>query len=219
MRQSIVLLLLLASFSAASNALQAQILENDKVILVWLEVKKAADIPLCYSTEFDRKRVEINFAFEDTINNLQDFVYEEDPSYGPDCFVPDLKLIFRDYTYVISLYCSRSLRYENLDPFATSAFRVENDLEITPGLTHFLLRLKETHFGEAGFASPLTGQVVFGEPLQELLDDGSVLQLLFDEEAQNADKSDSLLSRGVLDLERVLLDEEDLEEELDDPDY
>jgi hypothetical protein len=190
-------LLLTATFF--SPPVKAQVEELDRMFLVQVEVEKPADIALCYTTSFDKKRVKIDFAFEDTINYLTDFIYEEEPMYGPDCFVPEMKLIFQRYTYVVSLYCTAAIKYKNSAPYTTSSVRIKNDLIFTPSVYQYLNRLKVVHFG-AKTNKALLDKVVTSDPLEEmsdnvdslddmLLNDGDVDDL--DAELQNeADSND-----------------------------
>ena len=123
------------------------IVATEKVIVVQLDVQFPAQSEKCYTSSFDKKKIELNVAFDDTINFLPDFIFEEDAIEGPDCFMPQMKLIFKDYTYVVSLYCTSVLKYKNSAPYIPSASKLSNDLEITESVLTYLKKLHSKYFG------------------------------------------------------------------------
>lgn len=217
MNARVVLLLLLSPLGCLiPRSAQAQFQEMDRMYLVLVDVDKAEDIPLCYTNRFDQQQAEIVYAFEDTINYLADFIYEEDALHGPDCFVPDLKLVYRKYTYVFSLYCSKAIKYQNVSPYKASPQRVRNDLILTESVLAYLKRLKAEHFPSSSDQQTLLGKVVASEPLEELSEDESDLDALLEDDFGDEEED--------LDLEeekaRRILPEEaevELEEDIDDP--
>lgn len=175
--------LLLIALLASSPA-KAQMEELDRMYLVLIEVEKPADIALCYTTGFDKKRVKIDFAFEDTINYLSDFIYEEEPLYGPECFVPEMKLIFQRYTYVVSLYCTTAIKYKNSAPYTTSSVRIKNDLIFTQSVYQYLNKLKTVHFSNKTPNKALLDKVVTSDPLEEMDESVDDVDNLFLEEGE-----------------------------------
>lgn len=155
--------------------------------LVLLDVKAPADIARCYTPEFDQKRVRLNYSDEDTLALLSEFALSEDPLEGPECFVPELKLIFKTHTYVLSLYCSKVLKYENSAPHTPSARRIANDLEMTPGLHAYLARLRRQHFPGMKASASLLRQVRIGDPVELAELNAEVLELLLDEPGADED--------------------------------
>lgn len=139
------LFLLLSLYGLFSLSLHAQT-DYDGVIIVALEVSDEEQASLCYTDLFDRVTVKKKFGFEDTLNLLADFAYEEENFDPADCFVPDLKLIFRYYTYVISMDCSKAIKYQNSAAFTPSGKRMPNDLAFTPSVYSYLSGLIRTHF-------------------------------------------------------------------------
>ena len=209
-------LLVLAILSAFNLKAQDEVFETDKVYLTLLKVEKAADIARCYTMDFDQQKTEIAFAIEDTINSLPDFIYEEDPLIGPDCFVPDMKLIFRNHTYVISLYCSKVIKYHNEEPFTPTPTRVKNDLIITESVLNYFKQLKKEHFQIETPDQELIDKVITSEPFEELTEDKAVLELLLNEEWLEEDEELELKTTE----NRVLPEEKEVEveEEEEDPD-
>lgn len=167
---------------------QAQVEELDRVYLVRLDPQKPGDIARCYTDLFDKGKVELIYAFEDSINYLSDIIYEEEAIYGPECFVPDLKLVFRQYTYVLSTYCSKVIKYKNASPYVPSSTRIKNDLVFTPSVLEFIKRLKKKHFGQVGHNEVLISQVITGEPLEEYKEDDLDLDLLLNEDQLDEDE-------------------------------
>ena len=118
-----------------------------KVILVDLNVQTPADAPKAYSTAYDRKKVELVLKDDDPINFLEDFSMAEDPLEGPDCFMPEMKVIFEGYTYIFSLYCTSVRKYANSAPFTPSAKRVQPDIEVTESVLSYLESTRKKYFG------------------------------------------------------------------------
>lgn len=120
--------------------------DTDGVIVVALKVADEEQTKLCYTDLFDVKSFKMTFAFEDTLNLLADFAYEEENFDPVACFVPDLKLIFRYYTYVISMDCSKAMKYDNSGAFTPSGKRMPNDLVFTPSVYGYLNGLIQANF-------------------------------------------------------------------------
>lgn len=145
--------------------LWAQSEEEETVYLVLLDLKSPEDVAKCYTDKFDKKKVKLHYAEEDTLNLLDEFSYDEEPLTRLDCFVPDLKLVFRDYTYVISLYCTTSLKYRNNSPFIPSKERIPNDLVFTSSLHIYLRQLRARYFGKKEPNKALLNRIITGDPL------------------------------------------------------
>jgi hypothetical protein len=119
----------------------------EKIILVDVDITAAADAPKCYSSNYDKKRVEVQVEFDDPLNNLTDFVMEGDALENAGCFLPELKIIYADFTYVISLYCGSVVKYKNTSPYVPSNVKVANDLEVTEDLLNYLRNKHKQYFG------------------------------------------------------------------------
>ncbi len=121
--------------------------ERERLILVDLGIDSPDDAEYCYSSKFDRKKVEIAVEMDDPILFLEDFVLEEDPLEGPGCFFPEMKIIFKDYTYVVSLYCTEAHKYKNSAPYIPSKLKYKEGLEVTESMLELLKKLQSSHFG------------------------------------------------------------------------
>lgn len=182
-----------------------------KMFLVLLKIEKASDIARCYTQEHDLKKIGIDYAFEDSLDIIDEFVFEEDALEGPDCFVPDLKMIFENHTYVISLYCTKVLKYHNLLPYTPSNKRIENDLKLTEGLVEYLGNLKKRYFGIGAGQDTMVKKINASDPIVEKKVDNSVLDLLLNEDWEEELEEEELKTVK----ERLLPDEEEVEEEID----
>jgi hypothetical protein len=118
-----------------------------KVILVDLKVKSPADVPKCLGTGLDSKRVELSLEPDELLNTLEDYSMGEDPLEGPDCFMPELKVIFREYTYVFSIYCTSVKKYGNSAPFIPSTKQLRSDISMTESVVKVLDNLRRQYFG------------------------------------------------------------------------
>jgi len=163
--------------------MQAQDDYVETVYLIRLDVSSEDEAKMCFTNRYDRERVKIEYAFEDTINYLADFIYEEDEMYGPDCFVPEIKLAFKYYTYVISLYCTKAVKYKNSAPYKASSTRMSNDIVFTQSVYDYLMALKNQHFGRGQTSLALLKKTVTDVPLDEL-DTSDLDDILLGEEEE-----------------------------------
>lgn len=207
-KQITISLLFLAVFLNVTW-LNAQVEEEDFMYLVQVDVKEASEIALIYTTRFDIKKVQITYAFEDTINSLMDFIYEEDPLVGPECFVPELKLIYRDYTYVFSIHCSKVIKFANTAPHVPSSRRLKNDLIVTQGMLDYLTDLRTSHFGAKLPSQGLLAKVITSEPFDEMNSEDDALNILFEEDTKDDEDEDDLELEEA--DEMILEDESDLD--------
>ncbi len=143
----LILLTSLLGWFPTEPPVKQKTVQTEKVILIQLDVQFPTQVEECYSNTYDKKKVELNVEFDDTINYLQDFIFEEDPIEGPGCFIPQMKIIYKDYTYVFSLYCTSVQRYKNLSPFVPSSKKMPNDIEITETVHAYLKAIHRKYFG------------------------------------------------------------------------
>lgn len=176
----LMILMIIGSLSLPAMA-QDDYMET--VYLIRLDVSTPEEVKMCFTNRYDKQRVRIDFAFEDTINYLADFIYEEDEMYGPDCFVPEIKLAFKYYTYVISLYCARAVKYKNSAPYKASSTRMSNDIIFTQSVYDYLQSLKAQHLGRGQTSLALLKKTAVDIPLDDL-DTSEFDDLLLDDEEE-----------------------------------
>lgn len=191
--------------SVVSTPVSAQ--DDLKVILVDLKVKTPADAPKCYGSAFDAKRVELSLDIDDPLNTLEDFALSEDPLEGPDCFMPELKVIFREYTYVFSMYCTSVKKYGNSAPYIPSAKGLRPDIEMTESVVELLDQLRKKYFGST--VDPKIA-AVFNKPIklvEDKIDDSD----LYKEDDEDKDlEKDALDKEGWFDkMKDPTLDQDD----------
>lgn len=200
--------LLLAGLAGTTRA---QTSGQDTVYLALLNISQPIDIARAYLPSLEQRRALIRFGSEDSLAQLTDFILTEEALNGPDCFLPDLKLVYREYTYVLSLYCSSVVKYRNSSPYKTSSERMRGDLVFTQGLAAYLRRLTRRHLGVAAVSSPLKDKTVISAPLEEMkMDEDSLLP---DEDGN----SDADLEEAEPKPGRVLEVEKDPEQDEDPP--
>jgi hypothetical protein len=166
--------------------------EDLKVILVDLNVKTPADAEKCYGSGFDSKRVELSLDVDDPLNTLEDFALMEDALEGPDCFMPQLKVIFREYTYVFSMYCTSVKKYGNSAPFIPSAKAMRPDVEMTESVVELLEEMRKKYFGTS--VDPKIA-ALFNKPVK--IED----EKIDDTDLYNDDDDDKDLEKEALDKE------------------
>lgn len=197
------------SLSLSAQAQNRATEEASKVYLVLMDLEADIDLTFLYSKKYDKKFVSIDYAVDDSINNLDDFSYYEQPLAGPECFVPEIKLVYESHTYVISLYCAKVVKYRNKTPWFTSQERLKNDLQLTPRMVTYLDKLRLQHFGAEAANKEFFKTVATGKEVEDLQDNGAELEWLFNEEMLDDASDEADLE---FEQERVLPEEED-------PDY
>lgn len=133
----------LLSFSAKAQAVQD---EKPYVFFIALDVADIKDVPICYTTKCDKDRIKIYLDQDETIDNLAELSQAEDDMKGPDGFVPELKLVYKNYTYIVSMYCTAIKMYKNAAPYTPSATELKSDLEMTQSVYSYLYRMKKQYF-------------------------------------------------------------------------
>lgn len=170
--------------------------------LVGMQIQNLNDVPLCYSTKNDVGKIKIPFEVEDTINRLEDFVLMEEAIPSPDCFVPEIKLIFKNYTYVMSMYCTQVMMFKNNEPYVPSATKIKSDLVFTPTVYLYLNKLKRKHFKDLKIAPAVLEKIKIEKPinLEDDLDAKELDALLKEEEdSLNEDKDVEVEDKGEFD--------------------
>ena len=194
--------------------LKAQFEEEDYVWLVLIDLESKEDIALSYTNKFDKKKVKLEFSMTDTINSLEDFIYEEDQLAGPECFVPEIKLVFRYYTYVISLYCSKAIKFKNESPFQATSEIMPGELIFTASVGDYLSHLKRTHFGRKNPNQNLIQQIIT-DPLTSFSQSSNVDLDIFLTEKQGLDDDEittESVQQGTVSPSKVQAREEEIQE-------
>lgn len=161
-----ILIAAVSLLTALAGTLSAQSY-REVVYVVLLDVKTPEQIAMCHTEDFDARRARYEFGFEDPVNNLSDFSLEEDEIPAANCFVPEIKLLFKDYTYVLSMHCARAKKYQNSAPFKTSSVQLRNDLIFTESVYDCVNRLRRRFFGEATGSQALVAKTIAVEPLSD----------------------------------------------------
>lgn len=182
--------------------------DTEKVILVDVEVTNLADAKKCYLPSFDKKTVELNLSLDDPINYLSDFVLEEEALEGPDCFFPDMKIIFREYTYVVSLYCTSVIKYANAKPYTPSNRVAQNDLQFTESVLDLLSEMRQKYFGTK-VNSSLAQKFVKNAPLSSDDDVDDSFLLKGDDEDKDEEKEDAILEKDAVDTDGIFDEKKD----------
>ncbi|MCS6789526.1 MAG: hypothetical protein NZ580_00890 [Bacteroidia bacterium] len=118
--------------------------QKSELILVKLRPSPDLNADNALHPSFEEKRVTLKFKSPDWDDPLE----EEDDTDNPpisECFVPQLKLITENFTYVISLGCGNLIAYQNSKPFTTSDRRVQSPLEFTDEMRYFLEKACEKY--------------------------------------------------------------------------
>ncbi|MFK7971986.1 MAG: hypothetical protein AB8F95_16585 [Bacteroidia bacterium] len=162
--------------------------DMDGVIVTALTVTTQEQAKQCHTKRFDQRSVRLKFGFEDTLNLLADFAYEEENFDAADCFIPDLKLTFRYYTYVISMECYKVVKYQNSADFVTSSKRMPNDLVFTPSVYDYFDGLLGKHF-PGHRADPNLVERSLGTDYMKANDDLDDLEnMLYDDDDDDGDQ-------------------------------
>lgn len=135
----------------AAPALLAQPKNNNpeelrKVIVVQMDPSAQIPADKCWESAWDGKSKVLERAASDTIFDLERFMERGDLLFEGHCFIPQLRIIYREYTYVLSYVCARGKRYLNAKPYVASAREVPMDFVFTAQLFAYLDRLQIQYF-------------------------------------------------------------------------
>jgi hypothetical protein len=147
--KTIGLQLVLAFVGNQGLLAQSEEQTNDQVILVQVLTEPPLDAYQALSVAAERSRVVF------TLNDgqlllptmLTEPVGEFQESIGSaGCFFANLKLVYRDYTYVVSTYCTDARKFENESPYQAGKRELINDLVFTEELLTYLAQVQQLHF-------------------------------------------------------------------------
>lgn len=93
------------------------------------------------------KKFDLSVDGSSPLTALPQFVDREMPVLETNCFYPDLKLVYRDYTYVVSTHCASIYKFRNLKPWETSRYPLADDFIYTESLVRYFHTLRDSLFG------------------------------------------------------------------------
>jgi len=163
-----ITMLLLGLFSLPSAKVQAQGTPDEKpyMFLIGLDVADMKDVPICYTTKCDKDRIKIYLDQDENIDNLTVLSSSEDDMKGPEGFIPEIKLVYKNYTYVVSMYCTSIKMYKNETPYTPSATEMKSDLEMTSSVYAYLYRLKKQYFPNLKPNPAMVAKIKVNAPLE-----------------------------------------------------
>lgn len=117
--------------------------QKSELILIKLKPSPELNADNALDPSFEEKRVKLKFRSPDWDDPLED----EDTDNPPisECFVPQLKVITENFTYVISLGCGNLIAYQNIKPFTPSEQRIQSPLGFTDEMRYFLEKACEKY--------------------------------------------------------------------------
>ncbi len=180
--------------------------------LVGMQIKDLKEVPLCYSTQYDVGKIKIPFELEDTINRLDEFSLLEDPLNSPECFVPEMKLIFKNYTYVLSMYCTTVKMFKNLEPYIPSANQIKPDMVFTESVYSYLYKLKRKHFKTLTIDPSVMAKIKVDYPVK-IDEDADIKEINDLLSAEDVDEDgDDLVGEDKGEFDKIEIDEKDPDE-------
>lgn len=123
---------------------------NDQVILVQLELNEKLLVPSYWnSIEIENKRILLHLSDEDPLVDIESIEEDndEDTKNSLNCFIPNVKLIYKDYTYLLSSLCNKVKKFENIQPFVASDKELPCSLTYSNGLSREIEKYKAIFFG------------------------------------------------------------------------
>lgn len=121
---------------------------NDQVILVQLELNEKLLVSSYWNSyEIENKRIMLHLSDDDPLSDIESIEEDEDQLQSFDCFIPSLKLIYKDYTYFISSLCNKVKKFENSKPFQTSEKELPCSLTYSSELSRSLEKYQAIFFG------------------------------------------------------------------------
>jgi hypothetical protein len=138
-----LLLLLYACANLNSSFAQNSSLQANQVVVVMLNPAEVVPAEIIVTLQNDGMRDTLTLTGRDTLSQLPVFVDREPAVVEVNCFYPDVKLVFRDHTYIISTHCGIIQKYKNRAPFHSAFKPITNDFIFTPSLIGYFTRLKK----------------------------------------------------------------------------
>ncbi|MCZ2355511.1 MAG: hypothetical protein LC115_02295, partial [Bacteroidia bacterium] len=123
---------------------------QERVILVQINQYTKPHRYDCWMPKHELKKVTIFVNDDDVLGSIgdDDNDDDDDEQYNElGCMVPTLKVIFKDYTYVFSTYCTASLKFKNSSPYIPSGISVPTDFIYNANTLSYLEKLQLKHFG------------------------------------------------------------------------
>ncbi|MCS7073189.1 MAG: hypothetical protein NZ108_01850, partial [Bacteroidia bacterium] len=140
---------LLAIFLCFFAFVNAQTI-NEKVYLIQVNsVAAPKDFSAWYSQHYDGAKSELKLTLDDELNFITELSDEGDEEIGLDCFIPDLKLVYREHTYIISNTCRQVKKYKNSSSFKTSNVELPSDIVYTEAFQSYVTNLASAKFGKS----------------------------------------------------------------------
>lgn len=107
---------------------------QSKVILVQIDPTLELEPEDSYGSENEVARHEMDLSNHPELRNPTQRPSGQGVYRDAGCFLADYKLIYRDVTYVLSTYCTSSLKFKNDAPFQPGPTQLPSDLVISDGL-------------------------------------------------------------------------------------
>ncbi len=144
MKFGVFLALLVVHFYTIAQQYDA----NDHVILVQLELNEKLLLPSYWNSyEIENKRIMLHLSDDEPLADIEAIEDEEDNSYTTNCFIPNLKLIYKDFTYLISSLCNKVRKFENIRPFEMGEKELPCSLTYSADLSRSLEKYQAIFFG------------------------------------------------------------------------
>jgi hypothetical protein len=147
-RKIFVIILLLAFID---NYAIGQGSPPEAVYLFQLKPSGGATAENCFLPQFENAKASLTFTSNDTLARLEKFIEDEFPVLEVDCFFPNLKIVHKNFTYVLSTYCGVIHKFKNTAPYQTSNIKLANDFIFTESLIAYFINLEKKFFSDAFF--------------------------------------------------------------------
>lgn len=113
--------------------------QTEKVVFVQMDPSEDIAYRDAYQAQYDGQRVELNLPASHPLLHLADYIGKEPIVYNSECmdpllrgcFRPEMKIIYRDYTYVVGNHFAHAIRYKNDAPYTAGARMVPLDFLFT----------------------------------------------------------------------------------------
>lgn len=120
---------------------------EEKVLVVQLNHNALPDPNESYKTELEvSKRIEVELTPDNPLANVTEANETDEKLPDGGCFIPTIKLVYDDYTYVLSTFCTSVRKFKNIAPFVTGAEVLPNDFVFTDAVLNYLEQLHTKHF-------------------------------------------------------------------------
>lgn len=141
--------LLWALLVALPTLVSAQVTTSgleQEVYVYQIDPFAGATVEDCYLPKYERNKIKLTIDLNSPFFDVNTSQAGQEVVEDVGCFMPTHKLVYEEFTYLVSTYCASSRKFANSAPYVTSARQLPSDLIFTDVLQAELERIHTVNF-------------------------------------------------------------------------